>query len=146
MGEEPETGHWVPFGYSQGKEVALQGVVQDVLLDRGAASVLVLEAMVSPCCRLGLCCCAEAEQQGARWHAALEAVGEEQRSCASCRYRWWCWGERGPVRRVSASEAVLGGKLGCSRYHREDARWLQTPGALEQQLGNWGLAELAYQL
>lgn len=124
--------------------MALQGVEQDVLLDRGAASVQVSEAMVSPCCRLGLCCCAEAEEWGACWqHAALGAVGEEQRSCASCRYRWWYWDERGPVGRVSASGAVLGGRPGCCRYHREDAHWLQTLEALEQQLENWGLAGLA---
>lgn len=60
VGEEP--GHWVPFCRSQGKEVVLQGVEQGVLLGQGAASVQALEATVSPCCRLGLCCCAETKR------------------------------------------------------------------------------------
>lgn len=80
------------------------------------------------------------------WHAALEVVGEVQRSCASFLCHWWCWAERGPVRKVSASGAVLGGRLGCFPYHREDAHWLQTLEALEQQLENWGLAGLVSQL
>lgn len=60
---------------------------QDVLLDLGAASVQVLEARVSPCCRPELCCCAQAEEWGAHWHGALEVVGEEQMSYVSCLYR-----------------------------------------------------------
>lgn len=47
---------------------------------------------------------------------------------------------------VSASGVVLGVMLGCCLYHLEGARWLKTLEALGQQLENWGLAGLAYQL
>lgn len=47
---------------------------------------------------------------------------------------------------VSASGVTLGGTPGCCLYHHEGARWLLTLEALGQQLENWGLVGLAYQL
>lgn len=62
---------------------------QEVPRDQGAAFVQVWAARVSLCCRLGLCCCAQAEVLGVHWHAAPGVVEEGQRSCASCLYCWW---------------------------------------------------------
>lgn len=48
--------------------------------------------------------------------------------------------------KASASGAALGVRLGRCLYHLEGAHWLWTLEALGQQLENWELAGLAYQL
>lgn len=143
--EEPETGHLVLFGYSQGKEVASGGVEPEAPRDWGEASVQGWAARASLCCRPGLCCCAQAEVWGVRGLCALVVGGVGQRSCASCRYCWWHWVERGLAARVSASEEALGRGCGCSPNHLEGAHWLLTQEVGGQQLENWGSAGLACQ-
>lgn len=142
--EEPETGHLVLFGYSQGKEVASRGEEPEAPRDWGEASVRGWAARVSLCCRPSLCCCAQAEVWGARWPGApAVAAAAGQRSCASCQCCWWRWAERGPAARASASGEALGWGCGCSLYHPEGARWLLTQEVEGQQLENWGSARLA---
>lgn len=143
--EEPETGHLVLFGYSQGKAVASRGEEPEAPRGWGEASVRGWAARVSLCCRPGLCCCAQAEVWGARWPGAPVEVAAGPRSCASCQYCWWRWAERGLAARVSASGEALGWRCGCSLYHLEGARWLLTREVGGQQLENWGSARLAYQ-